>query len=261
MSINNSDLSTEEKQNLKELVNKGKESEKIVIAYTDTLVTALNTRDTVVENEVPNPHPCSLEQSTILSHMQNNDYEDLINCCQRHVCRSEGYCKSAKKHGCRFGYPIEKTEKTHISFDEDVNGNVKANIHIKRNDEFMNIHNRVIAANWRANVDMQVIIDARAAIEYMVKYVGKGEKSSNRLNDVFNSVISHASDGDNPITKLRSLMLKSVGGKRDLGQCEVSRLLLSEPLYSSPFEFVTVSLKLVQERQIIPLQIPKIMLS
>jgi len=38
-------------------------------------------------------------------------------------------------------------------------------------------------------------------------------------------------------TKLRSCMLKTVAGKRDLGQCEVSRLLMSEPLYHSSFEY------------------------
>ncbi len=39
-------------------------------------------------------------------------------------------------------------------------------------------------------------------------------------------------------------MLKTVSGKRDLGQCEVSRLLLSGPLYSSSFQYITQSLEL-----------------
>ncbi|RNA34445.1 hypothetical protein BpHYR1_037254 [Brachionus plicatilis] len=29
----------------------------------------------------------------------DKDYEDLINCCQRHVCRINGYCKSTKNAG------------------------------------------------------------------------------------------------------------------------------------------------------------------
>ena len=45
-------------------------------------------------------------------------------------------------------------------------------------------------------------------------------------------------------------MLKSVSGKRDLGQCEVSRLLMSEPLYSSSFEYITLSLEFKQTREI-----------
>ena len=36
-------------------------------------------------------------------------------------------------------------------------------------------------------------------------------------------------------------MLQSIG-KRDIGQCEVCRLLMSEPLYSSSFEYTTQKL-------------------
>ena len=48
-------------------------------------------------------------------------------------------------------------------------------------------------------------------------------------------------------------MLKTVSGKRVLGQCEVCRVLLSEPLYSSSFEFITLSLDLKQSREINPI--------
>ncbi len=61
-------------------------------------------------------------------------------------------------------------------------------------------------------------------------------------------------DTDNPTKKLRSLMLKSVANKRDIGQFEVSRLLLSvQPLYSSSFEFVTIALKLCQDKKLLPI--------
>ena len=45
-------------------------------------------------------------------------------------------------------------------------------------------------------------------------------------------------------------MLKTVAGKRDLGQCEVSRLLMSEPLYHSSFEYVTQSLELNKTNEV-----------
>jgi len=93
--IDNPNITTETKQSYLELIEKGKEAEKVVIAYTDTLITAMNTRQTLVENEIPNPHPCSIHSTEITPDLQNEDYENLINCCQRHVCRSEGYCKSA----------------------------------------------------------------------------------------------------------------------------------------------------------------------
>ena len=51
----------------------------------------------------------------------------------------------------------------------ETSGTVKANIFVKRNDTMMNIHNRLVAHNWRGNVDMQIILDQQAAINYMVK--------------------------------------------------------------------------------------------
>ena len=45
------------------------------------------------------------------------------------------------------------------------------------------------------------------------------------------------------MTKIRmgNLMLKSNASKRDLGQCEVSRLLMSESLYHSSFNYLTIN--------------------
>lgn len=76
----------------------------------------------------------------------------------------------------------------------------------------------------------------------MVKYASKSEKSSQSLKTLFGSVISFAKPDDDPVTKYRSLMLKSLGGHRDLGQSEVCRLILSEPLYQSSFKYIYISL-------------------
>jgi hypothetical protein len=61
----------------------GKAAEKIVITYTNTLLTAMNPRtDLQVENVCPNPHPCSLDRNTIPTDQYNDDYEAVVNCCQ-----------------------------------------------------------------------------------------------------------------------------------------------------------------------------------
>jgi hypothetical protein len=119
----------------------GVESEIIVINYTDTLITAMNSRDTSVDVQtgVKDPHPCGLDPNLITNH--DKDYEEICNCCQRHVCRLLGYCKS-NKNGCRFGYPYELQEKTKIIFNE-TSKSVRADILLKRNDKYMNVHNRV----------------------------------------------------------------------------------------------------------------------
>ncbi len=47
----------------------------------------------------------------------------------------------------------------------------------------MVLHNRLICHHWRANVDMQPILDRHAAVAYMVKYATKGEKASSNLKE------------------------------------------------------------------------------
>jgi len=138
---------------------------------------------------------------------------------------------------------------THIEFLEK-GGHVTANLILKRNDSYMNPHNKLVLSHWAGNVDMQIILDQQAAISYMVKYATKGEKSGSSVIDLYKSVIEHTTEEENPITKLRSCMLKTVAGKRDLGQCEVSRLLMSDSLYHSTFEYVTQSLNLNQSNEL-----------
>ena len=92
-----------------------------------------------VQNCVNDPHPCSLNPNLITDY--NKDYEEICNCCQRHVCRLSGYCKS-NNNQCRFGYPFEVEEKTKIVFKE-TEKTVRADILLKRNDRYMNVHNRV----------------------------------------------------------------------------------------------------------------------
>ena len=53
-------------------------------------------------------------------------------------------------------------------------------------------------------------------------------------------IIPPADKDENGQTKLRSLMIKSIAGKREFSQREVSRLLLSEPLYHSDFQYVSL---------------------
>lgn len=214
------DISQTSKIILKELIENAKKSEKIIIDYTNTLLTAMNRRTDEQEACVPNPHPCSLDQNLIKPEDKNEFYESIVNCCQRHQCRLENYCKSTKKTTCRFNYPMEICEATNIEFIESGNS-VRAHIFLKRNDTKMNMHNRIICQNWCANVDMQIKLDQAAAIAYMVKYATKAEKAGSTLTDIYRTVILNANEDDNTLTKLRSLMLKTVTGKRDLGQCEV----------------------------------------
>ncbi|RNA33425.1 ATP-dependent DNA helicase PIF1 [Brachionus plicatilis] len=165
---------------------------------------AINPRTDFSDNCVPDPHQCSLRTNKIKLEELPKDYENLINCCQRHKCRLDGYCKSslAKNYGkCRFSFPFELESKTRIEFKETAKS-VRAEIVLARNDPYLNMHNRLICHHWRGNVDMQVILDKSAAINYMVKYATKGEKAGQSLCKMFNDVIENSSQDDNPQTKI-----------------------------------------------------------
>lgn len=160
---------------LVEIIKIGEESETKIITYVDNLITAVNTRTIPEAAVVKEPHPCSVDYVDIVD--KDLDYEDICNCCQRHVCRILGYCKSSsdsKRGKCRFDYPLPLEEKTKIEFIE-TKRSIRAEIKLKRNDSFLNMHNRLITQNWRANTDMQIILDISACINYMVKYATKGK--------------------------------------------------------------------------------------
>ena len=148
---------------LKVKIIAGLEAEERIINYTETLITCSNIRITEQPNSVPDPHLYSMPFD---SNDEDKDYESLSNCCQRHVCRIDGYCKSNKQSlagKCRFSYPQKLRNKTEIFFTEN-DKSVRAEILCKRNDTQMNSHNRLICQHWRANVDMQIILDIFAAI-------------------------------------------------------------------------------------------------
>lgn len=97
------DIAQDQRDALLALVRDGAEAERRVLSYVDFLQTAVNPRppDARVRAEVPDPHPCSVDMSTVLLDPQKREeqYVELVNCVQKHVCRIDGYCKSSKKKG------------------------------------------------------------------------------------------------------------------------------------------------------------------
>ncbi|CAB3993764.1 Hypothetical predicted protein [Paramuricea clavata] len=102
-----------------------------------------------------------------------------------HTRCSPAYCLKQKTVDllaeCRFGFPKSLQEETELSLELVVSKNttsVESELHTKRNDQRLNSHNRVMLENWRANLDLQVIVDEKACARYMAKYAAKGEPRS-----------------------------------------------------------------------------------
>lgn len=98
-----------------------------------------------------------------------------------------------------------------------------------------------MAHHWLANVDLQLILDAHAAITYMTKYAAKAEKSGRALQSIIKTVVSKKESTDSTTTAIGPAMICSLGN-RDIGHGEYSRILFSGHHCESSFSFVTVSI-------------------
>jgi hypothetical protein len=58
--------------------------------------------------------------------------------------------------------------------------------------------------HWCANVDLQMILDHHAEMNYMVKYASKQERSGNTLQQMIKKIINMADVTDNAGSAFRS---------------------------------------------------------
>lgn len=228
---------------LQELIQEGEDAKKTAIQYCDWLVTTCN--DAIPDDtwRLPYPHPSARHPSDITD--EDTDYHDLVNSVQRHTRCSTAYCLRRKpgqeKVICRFGYPRDVQESSTITFEKLQDGSIRATLTTQRNDPRVNSHNRLMLQHWRANVDMQIIVDVHACARYMAKYATKGEPRSQPVSAILKTCVDRLHDDSDARTALRSAMVRAVG-ERDFGSQETAHMLLSLPLVSSTYTFVTLSL-------------------
>lgn len=117
----------------------------------------------------------------------------------------------------------------------------KVKVVTKRNDQRLNNNQQIQPQGWRANCDIQVIIDYHSCMEYIAKYASKAEKISSVAREAFQSVFCESSNQNDTNRALRTLMMKAVG-QRDMGIQEVMHQILSTKLVSSTFLVITASL-------------------
>jgi hypothetical protein len=229
-------------------IEQGKKASQQVCDYHDKLISTWNPELPQDGNwQNPQIHPCSRQYSDISENESQSDYIDLLNTVQRHTRCSTKYCLrhvngSTDLH-CRFNYPFDCCEKTQLLFEQihtrDNTPHYKAKVITKRNDPRLNNHQKTQLQGWRANCDIQVIIDHHACVEYLTKYAAKGEPRSSVL-DAFNGVISSNNDLDSE-KAVKKIMIKTLR-QRDFGAQETMHLLLSLKLYSSTFHILPVNL-------------------
>ena len=111
--------------------------------FFDTYVTAWNPRDfhlsTSGLHHSTTNDPCSLASPSIFASNYSVDYEELVNCVQRHTRCSESTClrKKGTSLQCRYGFPYDLQATSSLFID--ANGHKTYNH--ARNNSLLNIHN------------------------------------------------------------------------------------------------------------------------
>ena len=149
----------------------------------------------------------------------DDDYVDLLNTVQRHTHCSTNYCLRKKQNEtnvkCRFNFPFQPCTSTKLEFEpihtKDGSPKYKAKVITKRNDGRLNNHQRLQLQGWRANCDIQVVIDYHACVEYLAKYASKGEPRSPVLKQAFNSIMHSCKNNSNSTKLIKKVIMKSLG--------------------------------------------------
>ncbi|CAB4040246.1 Hypothetical predicted protein, partial [Paramuricea clavata] len=198
---------------------------------------------------IPEVHPCQKSHHDIPDHEKLSDYVDLLNMVQRHTRCSTSYCLRKKSSEtelkCRFHFAFDHSPKTKLEFEKmhtsGDNEHYRAKIVTKRNDSRLNNHQQLQLQGWRANCDIQVVIDHYACVEYLTKYAAKSEPRSPILKQAFNSIVQNVDSNTDPRRAIKKVVMKSLG-ERDYAAQETMHHLLSLKLHSSSFKVMPVSL-------------------
>ena len=231
-------------------IDEGKKASHIVCDYVDRLITTWNPFPPHSEIWTkPHVHPCSRRHIDISDSDQDSDYIDLVNTVERHTNCSTRYCLKHEPNKaelvCRFKYPFSCTDNTKLKFEpvhtKDKSIEYKASIVTARNDPRLNNHQKIQLDGWRANCDMQVILDYHACVEYLCNYAAKGEPRSNTLKNAFRTVVGNLKINTDPLKVMKKIMIKTLS-ERDFSAQETMHLLLSLKLHSSLFQVFPVNL-------------------
>ena len=154
----------------------------------------------------------------------DRDHEALVNSVERYTKCSTAYCyikiKPGEQPTGQFNFPKDSEDETTIDFDltrkagshdheltvdEITQAQVKATLTKKRNDGRINSHNRDMLQHWRANVDLQAIVDTDQCIRYMAKYATKGEPRSQCAPEILPAWVNKLDNTDMASSALRRI--------------------------------------------------------
>ena len=180
-----------------------------------------------------------------------NPEEDLRNqlvCYQIHRC-SDAYCLRKKagssEKQCRFSYPQNLCEQSHIAFDEKG----RPTFVPKRNHSNLNNYNGFITGTWCASHDLQAVLSTDALLMYLAKHVVKAEKQRSDYYNLFIHQLQSREENARNLninraamsryTFLKKLCMKEIAD-RDCSAFEVAIINSKKPLACMSRRIVTI---------------------
>ena len=168
----------------------------------------------------------------------------LCNRCQKHGALRNGVrtCHPSqcfKKGACRYHFPYAVTEQPNL-FIEQENGASRKRFAAERNDPWLNQHSKVVLLGWRANIDLQPVLDRQAAIKYVSKYASKPEVISQSYRDALGDFCNRLPQELPAENAVRRLFAK-MAADRDISAQEAVHLLLGESLVGCSRSFVNLN--------------------
>ena len=232
-------------------IEAGSKAAETACQYVDWLLSTMNPNPADEDMWIrPKVHPCQRKYKDIPEWDRDSDNVDLLNTVQRHTrCSTNYYLRKKGNESelkCRFHFPFDHCPQTKLEFEKlhrKNNNDVqyRAKIVTKRNDSRLNNHQQLQLQGWRANCDIQAVIDHYACVEYLTKHAAKGEPRSPLLKKVFNSIVQNTNNASDPHKAIKKVVMKTLG-KRDYAAQETMHHLLSLKLHSSSFNVIPVSL-------------------
>lgn len=117
----------------------------------------------------------------------------------------------------------------------------KLTVAAKRNDPRLNNHQRLQLQGWRANCDIQPVIDYHTCEEYLAKYAAKTESRSSLLKHAFRTIVSNSLHTTTVGSTVKQTAMKALG-QRDFSSQETMHHLLSLDFLSTSFKVISANL-------------------
>jgi hypothetical protein len=204
-------------------------------------ITAEATLDLSGDDSVP-LQPDTLPTADILLSKHPSEIYDvlehgskLLNACMRHSkCGSHCQRVVNGKAECRFHYPKPVRESTLVFASTD---SKCLQVEMKRNDPLVVCHNKFMCGCFNANCDLSVCVSKKNLFAYLLKYIAKAEKKSDKMERIIKLLENlDITDKDRLIRKWYMIM-----GRKEMSAHECVMYLLKIPMVESSASFVYVN--------------------